>query len=407
MRERDRQPKCMRIQRPWQGMSSFSWKRVVRFGQSRGAAFEMLHWAASPVSPVAHPFKDEGGTAPIMRIARSCDKSPQALCSTKNRIPTQTTHFAPSSARHSHARLIASTTSVPTAVSSCTDASPASASSPREQSIRVDALYPFPGYRPIEVGSTHFGPRPELFPTLEHFYQSERFRGSDGAVRARVLNAPSAHEARKIAMAHQRVERSDWLAVHERIMLCGLWMMLREHPRLAKELSRSDLSKAAPFPYRDMYWGNDRPGASKDRFRALLGQIRHRLEGNTTRVLVCGSRTFANPFLLSSKLDALLTKSPPDVVLIGGDTGTDEMVEHWAISRQLPVRHMLYRGKRTTSEARRHHRALVGASTHIVIFDQSEANSAMFAEIAVHSGKPMRSVKINVDGSLERASQRA
>lgn len=268
--------------------------------------------------------------------------------------------------------------------------------------IRVDALLPFPGYRPLVVNSSRLGRRPELFPTLEHYYQAERFRGGDASVRARVLCAPSAHEARKIALTHKDQERQDWLHVHEAIMLSGIWMMLREHPRHARQLLRADLETSVAYPFRDMYWGNDRPGASKDRFRVLLGAIRSRLTRPTTRVLVCGSRSFSNAFLLSTKLNALLAKTRPDVMLIGGDSGTDDLAEQWAITHQVPVRHILYRGKRTTSECARHHRSLVAAATHVIVFDQGDSNSGMFADLARLAGRPLRVISIAVDGALKR-----
>ena len=56
------------------------------------------------------------------------------------------------------------------------------------------------------------------------------------------------------------------------------------------------------------------------------------------RVIVCGSRSFADFALLRSTLDVLLSRRLPDVVILsGGARGADQLAERYAALRGLTV----------------------------------------------------------------------
>ena len=269
----------------------------------------------------------------------------------------------------------------------------------------ADLILPFPGYRSLDPDGRIRRGRPELYSSIEHFYQSERFRGKDETLRHAIMHAATAKEARKLAHRHIEQTRPEWNSLHERIMESAIWMSLREHPRHARALLKHGTAAAPPYPFRDLHWGNDRVRLSQNRWHALLDSVRSRLGQSTFRILVTGSSQMTNRFVLSSKLESLLRRVHPDVFLIGCGKGTDELVELWCIERALPVRHFHYKGRRSKTERERHHRALVNAATHVIVFSQDDRDSIRFIELAAERGRPARIVKLDESGALLRTGR--
>lgn len=272
-------------------------------------------------------------------------------------------------------------------------------------SFSADLILPFPGYRSLEIDGRIRRGRPELYSSIEHFYQSERFRGKDEGLRRAIMNAATAKEARKLAHRHLEHTRDDWHSRHERIMESGIWMSLREHPRHAREIIKGGADALPPYPFRDHHWGNDRAGISNNRWHALIESIRSRLSQATVRILVTGSPQMSNRFVLGSKLESLLRRVHPDVFLIGCGKGTDELVELWCMERSMPVRHFAYKGRRSKTERERHHRALINAATHVIVFSQDDRDSVRFIELASERGRPARVVKLDQSGGLLRTGR--
>ena len=269
-------------------------------------------------------------------------------------------------------------------------------------SVKVDAILPFPGYREVEPGYGFGRNRPVLHPSLEHFYQSERFRGSDEELRAEIIGMPTAKEARKLALKHTERSRRDWAQCHEQIMNAGLWMQLREYPRLGFELREIADNAPVEYPYRDPYWAPPSGLGTCGGFAELVHAARRKLCGQTVRVVVTGGRGFSNEFLLKTKLEGFFANLSPDVMLVGGNKGAEEMAERWAIEQCLPVRHFFMRGRGSRTEQDRHYQNLLRAATHVVVFSQGEASIDRLVELAKQFGRPTRIVLTDQSGAVLR-----
>ena len=270
-------------------------------------------------------------------------------------------------------------------------------------SIQVDTILPFPGYREAVPGYGFGRNRPVLHPSLEHFYQSERFRGTDEELRAAIIAAPTPKEARKLALRHAEQSRPDWAQCHQRIMNAGLWMQLREHPRLGFALRQLGEEAAIDYPYRDPFWAAPSGEKAGGGFARLVHAARRKLNGQTVRVAVTGGRGYRNEFLLKTKLEGFFTNLTPDVMLVGGGKGAEEMVERWAIERCLPVRHFFMRGRGSRTEQDRHYQGLLRAATHVVVFSQGEASIDRLVELAKQFGRPTRIVLTDPSGATLRS----
>lgn len=124
---------------------------------------------------------------------------------------------------------------------------------------------------PIAVGS-------QVYPTVEHFYQSSKTLLPEESEMVRHLKTPK--EA-KFAGAHVTL-REDWEDMKEEVMLTGLRAKFTQHQDLRERLLAtldSLLHEDSPW---DKYWGYV-GGKGLDRLGKLLAQVRDELIGEVKR----------------------------------------------------------------------------------------------------------------------------
>lgn len=260
----------------------------------------------------------------------------------------------------------------------------------------------FPGYRRIGLDGKFGRSRPDLYASIEHFYQSERFRGVDEVLRLAVMKASTPREARKLAGRHADRQRPDWAERNVRAMACGVLMKMREHPDFAKAVLTRPRNEPVPYPFHDHFWGVGRPGVSQGMYTRLLNTIQRRVQEGTMRLLATGSPTFHNRFLFQAKLDALLRKAMPDLVIIPGKKGCDELAERWAMERLIPVRHCPVRGRKRSAERQRYNDWLVATSTHAIVFHQGDAATEDLVQSALRGAARLRIVRADQKGRVSK-----
>jgi hypothetical protein len=113
------------------------------------------------------------------------------------------------------------------------------------------------------------------YPTNEHFFQSQKFVGTDYEDYIIQLGTPA-----KTAKEGKRRDfplRPDWETVKEEVMLTGLRAKFSD-PVLAKRLlatGNKELIENSPY---DFYWGCGANGTGKNRLGVLLMQVREELK---------------------------------------------------------------------------------------------------------------------------------
>jgi len=113
------------------------------------------------------------------------------------------------------------------------------------------------------------------------------------------------------------------------------------------------------------------------------------------RVVVCGSRSFADFALLRSKLDVLLSRRLPDVVILsGGCRGADALGERYARLRNLPVERFPADWARLGRSAGWHRNEVMvkQADAVVVFWDGQSRGSASVISLAKILKKPLRVV---------------
>lgn len=92
-----------------------------------------------------------------------------------------------------------------------------------------------------------------LCSTSEHAYQAERFL--DKALRQRICEARSVHDAKKIAQSERSRIRGDWIFIKVGIMEQILRAKLEQHPHIRERLIGSGDVEIIKHSMEDPFWG--------------------------------------------------------------------------------------------------------------------------------------------------------
>lgn len=122
-----------------------------------------------------------------------------------------------------------------------------------------------------------------VWPTVEHFYQAQKFAGTTHEEAIRCCRTPmmAKRRATELARTHRR---DDWVQVKEQIMLKGLRAKFQQHPDLRGQLLRSGARLLVEHTEHDTYWGDGGDGTGQNRLGQLLMQVRSELSQATEGV---------------------------------------------------------------------------------------------------------------------------
>ena len=113
------------------------------------------------------------------------------------------------------------------------------------------------------------------WPTSEHFFQSQKFAGTEHEEEVRKAKKPS--EAANIGRSRKLPLRRDWEGVKDRVMLEAVRAKFTQHQDLKAILLDTGDAKLVEHTERDSYWGDGGDGSGKNRLGQILMQVREEL----------------------------------------------------------------------------------------------------------------------------------
>lgn len=122
--------------------------------------------------------------------------------------------------------------------------------------------------------------RGRVWPTVEHYYQAQKFVGSSHEEDIRRSDTPMLAKIRAASL-ESRLRREDWSCAKETVMLEGLRAKFGQHPDLAARLLHSGERPLVEHTQNDAYWGDGGDGTGKNRLGHLLMQVRRELRRAT------------------------------------------------------------------------------------------------------------------------------
>jgi GTP cyclohydrolase II len=113
----------------------------------------------------------------------------------------------------------------------------------------------------------------KIWPTVEHFYQAQKFTGTNIEERIRLAATPTL--AKQLASeVDQSLIRPNWAAMKKNIMLEGLKAKFTQHPDLRSKLISSGERCLVEYTTNDSYWGDCGDGSGANHLGKLLMSLR-------------------------------------------------------------------------------------------------------------------------------------
>lgn len=110
------------------------------------------------------------------------------------------------------------------------------------------------------------------WPSVEHYYQAQKFAGTAAAERIRRADTPL--KARKAGQDRSLVPRADWDAVKEEVMRQAVRAKFTQHRRLRDRLLATGDAVLVHASSSDVFWGQTADGVGENRLGVLLMELR-------------------------------------------------------------------------------------------------------------------------------------
>lgn len=114
------------------------------------------------------------------------------------------------------------------------------------------------------------------WPTAEHYFQAQKFQ--DQAHQARIRQAPTPAEAKRLGQMRGFGFRGDWESVKEVVMMRALVAKFSAHPQLKSLLLTTGQEPLVEKARNDSYWGCGADGKGRNRLGMLLMALRDQIQ---------------------------------------------------------------------------------------------------------------------------------
>lgn len=120
----------------------------------------------------------------------------------------------------------------------------------------------------------------KVWPTSEHYFQAQKFAGTEHEETVRHAKTPSI--AAKLGRSRSLPLQADWEAVKEDVMRAALKAKFEQHPKLRSLLLSTGDAELIEHTRNDSYWADGGDGAGKNRLGILLMELRAELFAEAT-----------------------------------------------------------------------------------------------------------------------------
>lgn len=115
------------------------------------------------------------------------------------------------------------------------------------------------------------------WPTVEHFYQAQKYVGTEAAIRIR--QADSASIARKIGQNRSLAVRPDWEEVKVAVMRRAIQARFEQNHKLRRQLLDTGNEELIHQSESDLYWGRNQEGIGDNQLGEIIMKVRSSLSG--------------------------------------------------------------------------------------------------------------------------------
>ena len=119
----------------------------------------------------------------------------------------------------------------------------------------------------------------KVWPTTEHYFQAQKFAGSDDGHAEAIRKANSPMIAARMGRDRKKKLRRDWESVKVSVMRDAVRAKFEQHEDLRALLLSTGDAKLVEHTERDDYWGDGGDGSGRNMLGQILMDVRSRLRG--------------------------------------------------------------------------------------------------------------------------------
>ena|ERR1022692_736691 len=119
----------------------------------------------------------------------------------------------------------------------------------------------------------------KVWPTSEHYFQAQKFFGTEHEEAVRLAQSPSI--AARLGRSRTLPLRADWEAVKDEIMREALQAKFEQHPKVKSLLLATGEAELIEHTRNDAYWADGGDGTGKNRLGKLLMELRAQLRSDS------------------------------------------------------------------------------------------------------------------------------
>ena len=113
------------------------------------------------------------------------------------------------------------------------------------------------------------------WPTVEHYFQAQKFAGSEYAERIQAARTPK--EAKQLGRTRRIALRADWEDVKVDVMRDAVRAKFKSHPKLAAALMETGSEEIVENAPSDFFWGCGKTGTGENWLGRILMEVRSEL----------------------------------------------------------------------------------------------------------------------------------
>jgi len=115
----------------------------------------------------------------------------------------------------------------------------------------------------------------KVWPTSEHYFQAQKFVGTERAEEIRQANSPMI--AARMGRSRKHPLRKDWEAVKDALMLEAVLAKFTQHDDLREILLGTGQARLVEHTTNDSYWADGGDGSGKNMLGMILMKVRDQL----------------------------------------------------------------------------------------------------------------------------------
>ncbi len=119
--------------------------------------------------------------------------------------------------------------------------------------------------------------RSKIWPTVEHFYQAQKFTDVEYQERIRLAVSPMVAKDEARRLVEKSLQREDWPVIKESVMQEALRAKFIQNPELGILLMSTQSRTLREHTTKDCYWGDGGDGSGANRLGLLLMRVRAEL----------------------------------------------------------------------------------------------------------------------------------